>query len=233
MSGPRLRTVALRSRPAGPFDFAIAVGKCIVILGASGSGKSLFLRLIADLDSGEREVRLDGIARSTVQIPSVPRRDRGARCGIKQRAEPSCGQCAEVRGRVCNVRPAHNFANADPGMPCGCAARGPRGRAALRNRDRVWDSASIPALCRIPAFPSSRFLSASRLFPQRSVLPAGRFRPSAILLPGRGHRATIRSGALRGLSVSLLSLLSLLSAVRVRALSIVVDDQWGCAEREP
>jgi ABC-type iron transport system FetAB ATPase subunit len=67
---PRLRTIGLRSRLAGPFDIAIAAGECIAITGASGSGKSLFLRLLADLDPGEGEVFLDGIPRSTVQAPA-------------------------------------------------------------------------------------------------------------------------------------------------------------------
>jgi ABC-type iron transport system FetAB ATPase subunit len=67
---PRLRTVGLRSHLAGPFDIAIAAGECIAITGASGSGKSLLLDLIADLDPGEGEVFLDGIARSTVHAPA-------------------------------------------------------------------------------------------------------------------------------------------------------------------
>ena len=66
----RLRTVGLRSALAGPFDIAVAAGECIAITGASGSGKSLLLRLIADLDPGEGEVFLDGIARSTIPAPA-------------------------------------------------------------------------------------------------------------------------------------------------------------------
>ena len=67
---PRLRTVDLRSALAGPFDLALAAGECIAISGASGSGKSLLLRLIADLDPGEGEVFLDDIARSTTPAPA-------------------------------------------------------------------------------------------------------------------------------------------------------------------
>jgi ABC-type iron transport system FetAB ATPase subunit len=66
----RLRTVGLRSALAGPFDIAVAAGECIAITGASGSGKSLLLRLIADLDPGEGEVFLDGIARSSIAAPA-------------------------------------------------------------------------------------------------------------------------------------------------------------------
>ncbi len=60
MTGPRLRIVALRSPLAGPFDLSIAAGDCVAITGASGSGKSLFLRMIADLDPHSGEVFLDG-----------------------------------------------------------------------------------------------------------------------------------------------------------------------------
>jgi len=58
-----LELSGLRSRLAGPFHLTIPEGAFVAITGASGSGKSLFLRLIADLDPGEGEVRLDGIMR--------------------------------------------------------------------------------------------------------------------------------------------------------------------------
>lgn len=60
---PRLRLAALRSALAGPFDLAVRAGECIAISGPSGSGKSLLLRMIADLDPNEGEVWLDGQAR--------------------------------------------------------------------------------------------------------------------------------------------------------------------------
>jgi ABC-type iron transport system FetAB ATPase subunit len=66
----RLRTAGLGNRLVRPFDIAIAAGECIAVTGASGSGKSLLLRLIADLDEGDGEVFLDGVARSTVQAPA-------------------------------------------------------------------------------------------------------------------------------------------------------------------
>ncbi len=69
MSAERLRLVALRSPLAGPFDLTVAAGECIAIIGASGSGKSLFLRMIADLDPSSGEVFLDGVLRGSMQAP--------------------------------------------------------------------------------------------------------------------------------------------------------------------
>ncbi|AZY49006.1 ATP-binding protein [Bordetella avium] len=45
-------------------------------MGASGAGKSLYLRQIADLDPGQGEIWLDGVARSSVPGPVWRRRVR-------------------------------------------------------------------------------------------------------------------------------------------------------------
>ena len=58
-----LEICGLRSHLAGPFDMDVQAGHFVAITGASGAGKSLFLRLIADLDPGEGEVLLDGTER--------------------------------------------------------------------------------------------------------------------------------------------------------------------------
>ncbi|HEY9149146.1 MAG TPA: ATP-binding cassette domain-containing protein [Gammaproteobacteria bacterium] len=50
----------LRTHHVGPLDLAVAHGECVVLSGASGAGKTLLLRAIADLDEHEGEVRLDG-----------------------------------------------------------------------------------------------------------------------------------------------------------------------------
>ncbi|MGA0601289.1 ABC transporter ATP-binding protein [Caulobacter sp. KR2-114] len=71
---PRLAVSGLRSDLAGPFDFTLAAGECAAISGASGSGKSLFLRMIADLDPNQGTVRLDGVERSTLAAPEWRRR---------------------------------------------------------------------------------------------------------------------------------------------------------------
>ncbi len=65
----RLSVKQLQSDLAGPFDMALPAGGCAVITGASGSGKSLFLRMVADLDPCRGEVRLDGRDRAQVPAP--------------------------------------------------------------------------------------------------------------------------------------------------------------------
>ena len=63
------------SRPGlGPIDLELPDGSCATIEGASGSGKTLLLRAIADLDPTTGEVRLDGVPRDSLPAPSWRRR---------------------------------------------------------------------------------------------------------------------------------------------------------------
>jgi putative ABC transport system ATP-binding protein len=62
----RLRIVGLSSQLAGPFDLALDAGECLAITGPSGSGKSLFLRMVADLDPNQGEVFLDSVERRSL-----------------------------------------------------------------------------------------------------------------------------------------------------------------------
>jgi putative ABC transport system ATP-binding protein len=64
----------LRSPLAGPFELNLARGACAAISGPSGSGKSLFLRMIADLDPSEGEIWLNGQERTSIPAPEWRKR---------------------------------------------------------------------------------------------------------------------------------------------------------------
>jgi ABC-type iron transport system FetAB ATPase subunit len=59
----------LRSELAGPFRLELAAGACTAVTGPSESGKSLFLRMIADLDPSQDEVWLNGRERASMAAP--------------------------------------------------------------------------------------------------------------------------------------------------------------------
>ncbi len=58
---------ALTTLHLGPIDWKINRGECVSLAGASGSGKSLLLRALADLDPHGGEVSLDG--QSALSMP--------------------------------------------------------------------------------------------------------------------------------------------------------------------
>jgi len=64
----------LRSEFAGPFELNLGTGACVAITGPSGSGKSLFLRMIADLDPNQGRVWLHGIERASLPAPDWRKR---------------------------------------------------------------------------------------------------------------------------------------------------------------
>lgn len=59
----------LRNALVGPFTFAVKAGECLAISGASGSGKTLLLRMIADLDPHEGRVMFAGVDRASLPAP--------------------------------------------------------------------------------------------------------------------------------------------------------------------
>lgn len=69
-----LRLEGVQPHLLAPVDLTIGSGELLFLSGPSGSGKSLLLRAIADLDPHPGEVWLDGIARSSLPAPEWRRR---------------------------------------------------------------------------------------------------------------------------------------------------------------
>jgi putative ABC transport system ATP-binding protein len=64
----------IRPRVLEPVDLELAHGELVFISGPSGSGKSLLLRAIVDLDPHDGEARIDGAARSAMPASEWRRR---------------------------------------------------------------------------------------------------------------------------------------------------------------
>ena len=64
-----LRLNRLSTRHVGPIECRVEAAECVCIHGASGSGKTLLLRAIADLDPHQGEALLDGAGCSTLPPP--------------------------------------------------------------------------------------------------------------------------------------------------------------------
>ena len=60
----------LRAQGVQADALELAAGDCVAIMGASGSGKSLLLRAIADLDPNDGQVSLNGTDRDSVSGPA-------------------------------------------------------------------------------------------------------------------------------------------------------------------
>jgi ABC-type iron transport system FetAB ATPase subunit len=68
---PDLLAINALQRPGlAAVSFSIAASHCVAVTGASGSGKSLLLRAIADLDDNQGEVWLDGQRRLDMPAPA-------------------------------------------------------------------------------------------------------------------------------------------------------------------
>jgi len=65
-----LQTQALRRLNVGPIDLSLEAGECLSLMGASGAGKSVLLRMIADLDPHAGDATLDGERCSAMPAPA-------------------------------------------------------------------------------------------------------------------------------------------------------------------
>lgn len=73
-----LRIESLEVFGLAPVSFEVAKGECVAVQGSSGSGKTVLLRAIADLDPARGRVYLDNTERSTVSGPEWRKRVRYA-----------------------------------------------------------------------------------------------------------------------------------------------------------
>jgi ABC-type iron transport system FetAB ATPase subunit len=64
-----LESHALRRLHLSPIDFTLQAGECVSVAGKSGAGKSVLLRMVADLDPHEGDALLDGAACSGMPAP--------------------------------------------------------------------------------------------------------------------------------------------------------------------
>ncbi len=64
-----LEIKGLRRLHIGPVDLVIDRGSCVSVSGSSGAGKSLLLRMIADLDPHDGDIFLDGSSCSGMPAP--------------------------------------------------------------------------------------------------------------------------------------------------------------------
>ncbi|WP_020204835.1 MULTISPECIES: ABC transporter ATP-binding protein [Cupriavidus] len=71
LAGPAsLRVRAVSGAGRGPFSLCVAPGTCAIVSGASGTGKSLLLRMIADLDPSQGQVSLGDMPRERFGGPA-------------------------------------------------------------------------------------------------------------------------------------------------------------------
>jgi len=129
---PLLRLRALQSAFGGPFDLDIAAGECVSVMGPSGSGKSVLLRLIADLDPGSGDVEMEGRARHHWSGPAWRRQV------VYQSAEPAWWAPdaaahfdAQAAPRVAQLMPRLGLAEALLGTEIARLSTGERQRMAL------------------------------------------------------------------------------------------------------
>jgi ABC-type iron transport system FetAB ATPase subunit len=65
-----LEARSLRRLHVGPISFSLDAGECVAVAGRSGAGKSVLLRMVADLDPHEGDAILDGAPCSGMPAPN-------------------------------------------------------------------------------------------------------------------------------------------------------------------
>ncbi|WP_428548519.1 ABC transporter ATP-binding protein [Profundibacter sp.] len=66
---PLLKVRALTRLMIGPVSFGVGAGECVAITGPSGTGKSVLLRAIVDLDPNDGQVQAGDVIRADVPAP--------------------------------------------------------------------------------------------------------------------------------------------------------------------
>lgn len=61
-AAPLLALKGLQRLHVGPVSLSLAAGECVSLMGASGAGKSVLLRAVADLDPHGGDAWLAGVA---------------------------------------------------------------------------------------------------------------------------------------------------------------------------
>ncbi|WP_455217350.1 ABC transporter ATP-binding protein [Kaarinaea lacus] len=69
MEYPRLQVNNLGTHQLGPYTIEVNRGECVSLSGPSGSGKSLLLRAIADLDVHDGQVLMDNVSCEDMPAP--------------------------------------------------------------------------------------------------------------------------------------------------------------------
>lgn len=65
-----LKVANLKTEHIGPVNFSLSTGSCVALMGASGSGKSLLLRALVDLDPNTGEAIADNRLRGSLSAQS-------------------------------------------------------------------------------------------------------------------------------------------------------------------
>jgi ABC-type multidrug transport system ATPase subunit len=64
-----LKLLGLKRLHVGPVHAEVGAGECVAVMGRSGAGKSVLLRMVADLDPHEGDAALDGVAAAGLPAP--------------------------------------------------------------------------------------------------------------------------------------------------------------------